>query len=246
MFALESVGFSTLDLQVEERSQAAHLLLHALQTYHTLELLQAFGVIHLLRCFVRNVGLNDRHQLLVAHLLQLAILQAAGLILANLVEQRPHRPTIGKVLVALLMHLLDHLLSQGFCLRRKHIFLRLCEYFHNLEELIRRIVVDIEEIVETATHTRIDAEEIIHLRTVSGSDDHELAAIVLHTLHQRFQSLHTLIVAFAALAQGCQRVGLVDEEYTTHRLVAKSVHHLRRLALIGAHHLRAVHLDHVS
>ena len=246
MLALERVGLTTLDLQVKEGCEVGHLLLHALQTHHPLKLLQALSVIHLLRCLVGDIGLDNSHQLLVAHLLHVAVLQASGLILTNLVEQRAHRSAVGKVLVALLVHLLDHLLGQGFCLRRKHVFLRLCKNFHDLEELIRRVVIDVEEVVKAATHTGIDAKEIVHLGAVSGGDDHELAAIVLHTLHKRLKGLCTLVIALAALAQRCQGIGLVDKEDTTHGLITETVHHLWCLALIGTDHLRAVYLDHMT
>ena len=151
------------------------------------------------------------------------MLQSLGLLLANLVEQRAHSTSVGEVSFARLVHLLDARPDLGLCLWRHQVFLVFGKDEQYLVELIGRIVVYIEEIVEAALESRVYAEQVVHLRAVASSDDDELAAIVLHPLHEFLQSLCSLVVAVAGLTDGCQRVSLVDEEDAAHRLVAQTV-----------------------
>ena len=159
-----------------------------------------------------------------------------------LVKQLAHGTSIGEVLVTGVIQFPNHFTGQHLRLRCKDILLRLGKDLHNLIQLIRIIVLDIQEITETAAHTGVDTEKILHLRTVTGSDDNELTTVVLHTLHQLLQSLGTLIVTVTALTDRSQRVSLIHEEDTAHRLVTQTVNHLRGLTLIRTHHLRTVTL----
>ena len=126
------------------------------------------------------------------------------------------------------------------CLGREDVFLFLCKYFHNLEQLSRTVVVNVEEVVEAAAESGVDSEQVVHFGAVSGSNDNELATVVFHSLHQFFQSLCALIVALASLTERCQCVGLVDKKNAAHCLVAQPVNHFGCLALIGADHLGTV------
>ena len=246
MFALEGIGFATTNLQVEECCQIGYLLLDGSQTNHSVEFRQTLLVIDGLRSLVRNIGHVDGHHLLIGKGRNVNLLQTFSLLGNNLVEELTHRTTIGKVFVTRVVELGYHLKRQFLGLIRKHVFLLLGKDTHNLEQLIGRVVVNIEEIAETATHARIDTEQIVHLLTIAGSNDHKLTTVVLHTFHQLFQSLRTLLVFIATLTQRRQCIGLIDEENSTHRLVAQTVNNLWRLTLIGADHLRAVDLDNVA
>ena len=157
-----------------------------------------------------------------------------------------HGTSIGKVLVARVVQLGNHLQRQLASLRRKLVLLVAGKDLHNLEQLVRIVVLDIQEIAEAAAYTRIDAEQVFHLCTIACCNDDKLATVVLHTLHQRLQSLRALLVTFATGTERYQRVGLVNKEDTTHSLVAQAVDNLWRLTLIRAHHLRTVNLDHMA
>ena len=237
MLALERIGLATLNLQGEEGSQTGNLFLHGLQTHHAVELLQALRAVDSLGLLVRNILGLDGHQLLVGHSRDIALLQSAGLTLAYLVKELAHSTTVGEVLLARVVHLLNLLTCQFLGLGREDILLALGKHLHNLIEFVGRIVFQVQEIIEAAAHTGIDAEQVVHLHAVSGSNHHELVAIVLHTLHQRLQGLRTLGITLARGADRCQRVGLVNKEDTAHGLVTQFVDHLRRLALILGYHL---------
>ena len=86
--------------------------------------------------------------------------------------------------------------------------------------------------------TRIDSQEVLHLVLIASGDDHKLAAIVLHALHQRIDGLLAVHVVV-----GRQRIGLIDEEDATHGLVAHAVDNLGSLAHILTHQGSPAGLD---
>ena len=246
VLTLECIRFSTTDLQIEECSEVRYFLLDGCQSDHTVKLGQTLSIINCLGSLVRNVGRVDGHHLLVGQRRDINLLQTLGLLSDNLFEDLTHRSAVGEVFSTRVIKLGNHLKRQLLSLLREDIFLLLSEDTHNLVELVGRVVVDIEEIAETTTHTRIDTEQIVHLLTIAGSNDDELASVVLHTLHQLLQRLCSLLVLVTTLAQGCQRIGLVDKEDATHSLVAQTVDDFRCLTLIGTNHLRTVHLNYMT
>ena len=139
------------------------------------------------------------------------------------------------------MHLSDHLPSQFLSLFREYVFLLFSEDLHNLVQLLRRIILDIKEIVETTSEARIYTEQIFHLHPITGSNDHELSAIVLHPFHQFLQSLSPLIITFSCSTQGSQCISLVNKKDSSLCLIAESVYDLWCLTLIRTHHLRTVY-----
>ena len=246
MFALEGVGFATCNLQVQEGCQVGNLLLDARQTNQTVEFLQTVVDTYRLWCLVWDILAYDGHELLVAHHRDVCSLQALCLFLANLVEERTHGTTVGKVFVARVVHFLDHLLRQCLGIRREDILLLLGKYLHNLEQLGWRVVLDIKEIVETAAESRVHTEQILHLRAITGGNHDKLSTIVLHTFHQLFQSLCALGITIARRTHRCQGVGLVNKQNTALGLIAKGINHLRCFALILTYHLGTINLDYVA
>ena len=246
MLALEGIRLASLDLQVEEGCKVLYFFLNTRKSDQPVKLFKTLRDIDCLGSLVGNIGFDNRHQLVVRHRGHIAGLQTLSLLLTHLVEERTHRTTIGKVFVARFVELGNHLLGQCLCFWREDILLALGKDKHDLEELIGRVVFYIQEIVETAAEARIDAEQVLHLRTIACCYDDKLIAVVFHSLHQRLQCLCTLSVAVSRLTYRCQCVGLVDKEDAAHCLVAQLVDNLRRLALIGADHLRTVDLNYMS
>ena len=236
VLALEGLSFSTTNLQIKECRQVRNLLLNRSKTNQTIEFLKTIFGIDRLWSLIRNILLVDGHQFLIAHRRDIHTLQTLSLFLADLIEERTHRTTIGEVFVTRVVHLRDHLLSQFFSLRREDILLRLGEYLHNLKQLLWRVVLDIEEIIETAAETWINTEEVFH----------KLSAVVFHTLHQFLQCLGTLIITIARSTQRSQCIGLINEEDSAFCLVAETIHHLWGLALIRANHLGTINLNHMT
>ena len=246
MFALERVLCPTLYLKVDERGEVAHFLFHRRQSHQSVEFFQAVGVVNGLRAVVWHVALVYGHQLVVAQRREVVFLQSLRLQLADGVKQLPHCPSVGEVLVAVIVEVFYHLHCLVLCLRREDIFLVVGKGEHDLEQLRRIIVVDIEEIVEAALKSGIDAEQVVHLHPVASHDAYKLATVVLHALHEFLQSLRSLLVALSCLVDGCKGVSLIYKEYSTHCLVAEAVNLFWSLSLIWAHHLGAVHLHHMS
>ena len=246
MLALEGVGLATPYLQVEEGGEIGNFLLDGSQTHHAVELGQTVGIVDSLGSLVGNVLDGNRHQFLVRQRRDVHLLQTLGLLGTYLVEELAHRSSVGEVFVARVVQLGYHLERQLLGIGSKLVFLLLGKHLHNLEELVGRVVVDVEEIAEAAAESDVDAEQVLHLRAIACGNNHKLTTVVLHALHQLLQRLRALVVALAALTERCQRVGLVDKQDAPHGLIAEAVNHLGRLALIGTHHLGSVYLDHMA
>ena len=201
VLSLEGVRLPALDLQVQEGSKVLDFLLHGVQADQTVQAFQAIVIVHLLGSLVGDVLLHDGHQLLIGHRSEVAVLQSLSLFLTYLVKERAHGAAIGKVLVARLVQLPNHLAGQGLGLWRKHIAFLLGKDHHNLQQFLGRVVFQVQEIVKAAAHAGVHPEQIIHFGLVACGDDDKLSPVILHAFHQRFQSLRTLIVALAGLAQ---------------------------------------------
>ena len=162
---------------------------------------------------------------------------ALGLACAHLLEESAHGTSVGEGALARLIHGVDGCacaLRGGLV----HAVVRaVYEALQYLEQLFGVVVLDIDEAVEAAAHAGVDAEQVFHLCAVACGDDHELATVVLHSFHKFLQRLRAEFVLGAVLPHGCECVGLVDEKYAAHGLVAEMVHDLWRLAGVGADHL---------
>ena len=246
MLTLEGVCLATFDLKIQERSKVGYLLLHSSQTNKSIKCLETILIVNSLWSLIRNIPVIDGHQLFVAHHGDISSLQALSLFLAYLIKERADSTSVGKILSTRVVHLAYHLPCQLFCLWREQILLCLSKYKHNLIELIRIIVIDIEEIVETTTESRIDAEEILHLRTIACCNNHKLSSVILHAFHQFFKSLGSLIVPVATGIYRCKGICLIYKENTTHCLIAETIYYLRSLSLIRTNHLCTVYLNNMS
>ena len=97
---------------------------------------------------------------------------------------------------------------------------------------------------EPAGEPFVGLHQVPHLVLVAGADHHELAPVVLHPDHKPFQSLDPLgIRAVARVVERCERIGLVYEKDSAHRLVHSLVHVLVRLVGVGAYDVLAALLD---
>ena len=184
MLSLECIGLTSAYLQIKEGSKIGNLLLNGSQSHHAIEFRQTFGVVNSLGSLIRNILLHDGHQLLIGLRRHILFLQTFCLLSRNLIEQLPHRPAIGEVFVTRVVHFRNHLTGQFLRFWCEDILLRLGEYLHNLIQLVRIIVFDIQEIAEAAANTGIDTEQVLHLRTVTSSNHHEFTTVILHAFHQ--------------------------------------------------------------
>ena len=184
MFPLESIGFATTNLQIEEGCQIGNLLLDSGQSNHTVKLSKTISIIDGLRCFVRYVIDHNSHEFVIGKRRNINLLQTLSLLSADLIEELTHGAPVGKVFLTRIVELGDHLECQLLGISSKLVFLLTGKYFHDLEQLVGCVVVDIKEVAETATESDIDAEQVLHLRTISCSYDNELTAIILHAFHE--------------------------------------------------------------
>ena len=243
---MEGIGFSTAYLQIKECCKIGYLFLDTSQAHHSVEFLQTLRVVHSLWCIIRYICCINAHQLLVRECRDIYLLQTFSLFSTYLIKQLTHSTTIGKVLVARIVQLGNHLLRQHLSFLRKLIFLLFGKYQHDLEELLGSIVVDIQEVTEATADTWIDAEKILHFRTIACCDNHKLSTVVFHSLHQLLQCLCTLLVFFTSTTQRSKCIGFVNKQDTSHSLITKTVNHLRSLTLIRTYHLRAVYLHYMT
>ena len=93
---------------------------------------------------------------------------------------------------------------------------------------------------ETTGQSGIHHQELLHLILIASHDDHELTSVVLHTLHQGVDSLLAVLIILVR-----QRIGLVNEEDTTHCLVAHSVDNLGRLTHIFSYQRSTTGFDNI-
>lgn len=99
MLALECIGLTSFDLQIQISRQVGNLLLDGTQSYQTVKFCQTVRDIHRLGSLVWNILHFDGHQFLVAHLGNALSLQTLSLLLTDLVEESTHGTTVGEVLV---------------------------------------------------------------------------------------------------------------------------------------------------
>ena len=243
---MESIAFATTNLQIEKGCKIGYFFLDGSQSNHTIKLSQTFSIINSLRSLIRNIVDGNGHQLFIRKRRDIHRLQTLSLLSHNLIEELTHGTSVGKVFLTGIINLSNHLERQLLSIGSKAVLLLTSKDFHNLIELIWRVVFNVEEIAETAAEANIDAEEVFHLRAITCSNHYKLSTVVFHTFHQLLQSLCTLIVALATLAKRSQCIGLVNKEDTTHSFIAKAVHHLGSFTLIGANHLRTVNLNNMS
>ena len=74
---------------------------------------------------------------------------------------------------------------------------------------------------ETTGQSWIDSKEIFHLITITCCNDNKLSTVVLHTFHQRINSLPTVWII---LCRQC--IGLVYKQDTAHRLITHIINYL--------------------
>ena len=246
MLSLESVFFATLYLEVDKRCEVSHFLFYAFQSHESVQFLQAVVIVHNLWSVVWHVVLDNGHELVVAERVEVTFFKSFRLLFAYLVEELPHCPSVGEVFVSVFIQVpYDHYCFV-FRLWCKQVFLVFGERKHDFKQFVGRVVVDIEEIVESAFESRVYSEEVVHLHSVSRHYANEFSPVVLHSLHQFFQCLSPLLVSFPCLAHRSESVGLIHEENAAHGLVAEFVYEFWCLPLIWAHHFCPVYLHHMS
>ena len=237
VLALECFALATLYLQIEEGGEISDFLLHTLQSDKTVKFLETVVEIHCLGFLVRHILWQYCHEFLVTRLLQVVLLKSFGLTLAYCVKELAHGASVGEVLVTMFILLANDGLNDILCLWRDDILLVAGKAQEYLVEFLGRIIVDIQEIVETALESGVDAEEIVHLHTIARRDHHKVSTVVLHALHQCLKGLGATLVAFARLIERSKGISLIHKEYSALCLVAKTVDEFGCLALILAHHL---------
>ena len=85
----------------------------------------------------------------------------------------------------------------------------------DLDELVGRVVGEVDLAREARAQARVRLEEAPHQPRVAGDDHDEPVAVVLHPLEQR---LDRLVAEVEPLALARERVRLVDEEDAVDRL----------------------------
>ena len=131
MLALECIGFSSANLQIEECRQVGDFLLDSGQSHHSVELGKTIGIIDSLGSLIGDVGNIYGHHLLIRQRSQITLLQTLCLLRADFVKQLTHGTSIGKILVTRVVKLCYHLERQLLCFRSKYIFLLLSKYLHD-------------------------------------------------------------------------------------------------------------------
>ena len=127
--------------------------------------------------------------------------------------------------------------EEGFQFRRQGRFqlcLLLAAFLNKDLRQLRRGVILQDKFLHPAGKARVGLQEVLHVVGVTGTDDGELAFVVLHSLHQLHDSLLAIAAAAAALHLG-QGVGFVDEQHAAHGPVDAPAGLLSSLTHILAH-----------
>ena len=146
------------------------------------------------------------------------------------IEQIAHLTCIAKRFALLLKLHSDDSLQLVLCFLGKIVVFLGCHRLEYVEEFLTIVVINMETMSESAGKSGIDIEKFIHLVLVTSNDNHKLATVVLHTFHEGLYGFLTIGIIVAT-----ERVGLVDEEDTSHCLIAHAVDNLGSLAHIFAH-----------
>mmetsp|Transcript_17318 Transcript_17318/g.51983 ORF Transcript_17318/g.51983 Transcript_17318/m.51983 type:complete len:283 (+) Transcript_17318:11-859(+) len=171
-------------------------------------------------------------------------------------EEVPHRPPIAigpRVAVTAAWLGIGRRLVQGYLFEdvaelvlrwlREHEDILQQHLPSNLEELIRRVVVEVEHRREAAPQTRVGRNELVHLSAVACQHHHEVRAVVLHQLEERVERLAAEGVLAVLSHQG---IGLVHEEHAAQGALDNGLGLERGLAAVARHEGGAVGFHEVA
>ena len=68
------------------------------------------------------------------------------------------------------------------------------ENLEDVEEFLGRIVIEVEKPIETAPEAGVRIDKVLHLLRVTGDDDRDPFALVVHPLEERVHSLLTKVL----------------------------------------------------
>ena len=141
--------------------------------------------------------------------------QALALTLDRTIEDATCLTGIAEVLVATQVELFELAVDSSLRIIIDGKVLALGEIEEYLRQFVRRIIVEVDGLCETALETGIGIDEVMHLIGITSNDTDKLAAIILQTLQKRINGFSTEGITIV----GLQRIGLVDEQHATHRLI---------------------------
>ena len=111
-----------------------------------------------------------------------------------------------------------------------------------LRQLIRGVVVEMDGLCETTLQSRVRINEVVHLISITCHDTNELATVILQSLQQGVNRLTAKGVIISRL----QRVGLINEQHTTHCRVNQLVGLDSRLTRITGNQFTPICLHQLS
>ncbi len=130
----------------------------------------------------------------------------------------------------------------GLGLRRHPVRRLLRHRLEDGDELVGRVVREVDGLREARPQAGVRRDEILHLLRIAGGDDDEVVAVVLEVLHQRVDGF----LAEVPLVAAGQRVRLVDQQHTAEGLAHDLLDLDRRLADVARDHPRPIGLDEVT
>ena len=124
----------------------------------------------------------------------------------------------------------------------RHVPVGLAHLAEDLHQLVVGVVGEDDGVGEARSQPGVAGHERRHLVGVPSGDHRQVVAVVLHELHQGVDGL----LPEVALAAAGQRVGLVDEQQATERLLDDRPRLHGGLADVAGHQQRAVRLDQLA
>mgnify|MGYP000585665964 CR=1 FL=1 len=92
--------------------------------------------------------------------------------------------------------------------------LALCQHVGDVQQLVCRVVRELDLVGEAAGKTAVGGKEHLHLPGVARQNDHQLVPVVLHALHKGVDGFETKAVLLAAV----EAVGFIDKQHTAEAL----------------------------
>ena len=122
--------------------------------------------------------------------------------------------------------------------------LPLQNYFANLHQLFRGIIIEMENIRKPALHSRICLQHSVHLLCITGKYDYHVSIVRAKSGKQRFYHSHSEVFPVSRLHK--KVISLIDKQHTTTGTFYSTFGILLRSTYPLAHQFGSLCLNHVS
>ena len=124
----------------------------------------------------------------------------------------------------------------------KAVALALCQHVGDVQQLVCRVVRELDLVGEAAGKTAVGGKEHLHLPGVARQNDHQLVPVILHALHKGVDGFEAKAVLLAAV----EAVGFIDKQHTAEGTLDDAVCQRGGVAGVAAHKVGTGHFHQLA